>query len=412
VWLSAEQEKGYYYGFANEGLWPLCHVAHTRPTFRRDDFAHYQEVNRKFAEAICDEADSDSPVILVQDYHFALLPKLIRARLPKAVIITFWHIPWPNAESFGICPQRDEILEGLLGSSILGFHTQLHCNNFLDAIDRFFEARIDRERQGVIYQGQTTMVRPYPISIEWPSTWANNAPSVEECRASVFAELGLPANTLLGVGVDRIDYTKGIEERFLAIERLLENYPSLQGRFVFAQLGAPSRTFIGPYRELNLRVDALADRINNRFSVGSYRPIMLLRDHHEPPNVFRYYRAADLCYVSSLHDGMNLVAKEFVSARDDEQGVLVLSSFTGAARELSEALIVNPYDFEEVSAALWAALSMPDEEKIQRMRAMRSYLSKFNVYRWAGRMLIDAAQLRRRAWLSDVLAVGAKQPPT
>ena len=372
LWLSAEEEKGYYYGFSNEGLWPLCHIAHTRPLFRSEDFRQYQAVNRKFAEAVCQEVDSDDPIVLVQDYHFALLPRMIRERLPRATVLTFWHIPWPNSEQFGICPWRDELLAGLLGSSILGFHTQFHCNNFIDSVDRFLESRIDREQNAVVHQGQWTLVRPYPISIEWPSGWLRSVPPVPECRAEVLAELGLLPNALLGVGVDRLDYTKGIEERLLAVERLLERAPSLRGRFSFVQLAAPSRTVIPRYRQLAESVDEIAARVNERFGSGGYRPVILKRAHHEPPTVFRYYRAADVCYVSSLHDGMNLVAKEFVAARDDEQGVLVLSHFTGAARELTEALSVNPYDLEEASAALEAALAMPKEEQRDRMRAMRT----------------------------------------
>ncbi len=404
VWLTPEEETGYYYGFSNEGLWPLSHVAHTRPIFRGEDFKHYQEVNRKFADAVCDEVDVDDPIVLVQDYHFALAPRLIRERLPRSTIITFWHIPWPNAERFGICPWRNELLEGLLGSSILGFHTQQHCNNFIDTVDQFMESRIDREQNAVVHQGLSSLVRPYPISIEWPNRWISTAPSPAECRTGVFAELKLKPDALLGVGVDRLDYTKGVEERLLAVERLLERYPSMRGRFTFVQLAAPSRTIIERYRLLNESVEQVANRINQRFGQDDYRPVIILRSHHEPPTVFRYYRAADLCYVSSLHDGMNLVAKEFIAAREDERGVLILSHFTGAARELAEALIVNPYDLDEASAALWAAVNMPRTEQQDRMRAMRSFIAEFNVYRWAGRMLVDAARLRRRDRLTGRLS--------
>lgn len=404
VWLSKEEEKGYYYGFSNEGLWPLCHVAHARPVFRSEDWRHYQAVNVKFANAVCEEVDSDDPIVMIQDYHFALAPSLIRQRLPRATVIMFWHIPWPNSERLGICPWRREILEGMLGNSILGFHTQFHCNNFIDSVDRYLEARIDREQNAVVRQGQPTLIRPYPISLEWPVHWVNETSSPAECRASVVAELGLKPDALIGVGVDRLDYTKGVEERFLAVERLLERYPAFQGRFSFVQLAAPSRTLIERYRHLNESVEQLAARINERFGRGDYRPIILQRSHHEPPTVFRYYRAADVCYVSSLHDGMNLVAKEFVAARDDERGVLVLSQFTGAARELTEALVVNPYDIEESSSALAMGLNMSIDEQRERMRSMRAFLAEFNVYRWAGRMLVDAARLRRRGRLTGRLA--------
>ncbi|MEO8358489.1 MAG: trehalose-6-phosphate synthase [Vicinamibacteria bacterium] len=406
VWLSPEEEKGYYYGFSNEGLWPLCHVAHNRPLFRSSDWNFYKTVNQKFAAAVCAEAEIEDPIILIQDYHLALAPRMIRQKLPRATVIGFWHIPWPNAERFGICPWREELLDGMLGASILGFHTQAHCNNFLDSVDRYLESRIDRERQAVVQQGRSTQVRAYPISLEWPVRWLNGLPPAPECRNSVLRDLDLPANSLIGVGVDRLDYTKGIEERLLAVERLLELRPEFLGRFVFIQLAAPSRTAIGRYRDLSDSVAAIAAQVNERFGTDSYKPIILKRAHHEPPDVFRYLRAADVCYVSSLDDGMNLVAKEFVAARDDERGVLVLSQFTGAARELTEALVVNPYDLDESAGAMAAALTMPLDEQRARLRSMRAFVAEFNIYRWAGRMLRDAARLRRRDRLTGRLSDG------
>jgi trehalose 6-phosphate synthase len=400
VWLTEQEERGYYYGFSNEGLWPLCHVAHTRPVFRSEDWTQYEAVNRKFANAAVEEVDADDPIILVQDYHFALAPRMIREQLPKATIITFWHIPWPNFERLGICPWAEAILDGMLGSSILGFHTQFHCNNFFDSVDRFLEARIDREFDAVVYGGMRTLVRPYPISIDWPNRWAHATPSAAECRQQLFAKFGLRADARVGIGVDRLDYTKGIEERLQAVERLLDTHPEYQGLFTFIQLAAPSRSTIPEYKATSDRVHDIVERVNRRFGDGPYCPIILREAHHEPPEVFWCFKAADLCYVSSLHDGMNLVAKEFVAARDDEQGVLVLSSFTGASRELAESLIVNPYDLDEAAEALAAALMMPAGEQRVRMHAMRAFVAEFNVYRWAGRMLRDAERLRRRERLS------------
>lgn len=404
VWLTEEEENGYYYGLSNEGLWPLCHVAHTRPVFRAADWQSYVDVNQKFADAVCEEVDSTDPIVLVQDYHFALAPRMIRKRLPRATILTFWHIPWPNPERIGICPWREELIGGLLGSSIVGFHTQQHCNHFLESVDTYMESRIDRETNTVFQAPHRTLVRPYPISIEWPVHWLADLPGREECRSSVRQELGIAPDALLGVGIDRLDYTKGIEERLSAVDELLTRHPEFRGRFTFVQLAAPSRTKIDHYRELAERVDALAARVNEKWRSGNYQPIVLLRSHYEPPTVFRYYRAAELCYVSSLHDGMNLVAKEFVAAREDELGVLVLSQFTGAARDLTEALIVNPYDLRESSDALAAALRMPVAEQRERMQSMRRTVSEFNVYRWAGRMLVDAADVRRRDRMSGRLA--------
>jgi trehalose 6-phosphate synthase len=403
VWLTPEEERGYYYGFSNEGLWPLCHIVHTRPVFRRQDWDLYREINRRFADVACEEAGRDDPIIFLQDYHFAAAPRQVRDRLPRATILTFWHIPWPNAERLGICPWAADLVAGMLGSSILGFHTQAHCNNFLDAVDRYLEARVDRANNAVLHRGLTTLVRPYPISVEWPNHWALQAPPIDECRRSVFDELKLVPDALLGVGVDRLDYTKGIEERFAAIELLLEQFPEYQGRFTFVQLAAPSRTLIGAYRDLNEVVTRVAERVNGRFARGRWRPILLLRGHHEPPAIFRFYRAADVCCVTSLHDGMNLVAKEFVAAREDERGVLILSQFTGAAGELPQALVVNPYDAEQTAQALRTALAMSPEEQHARMRAMRQHVAEFNVYRWAGRMIDDAARLREQGRVVETL---------
>lgn len=397
VWLTPEEEQGYYYGFANEGFWPLCHMAHTRPVFRSEDMEHYRAVNKKFADAVVEEARTENPVILVQDYHFALLPRLIRERLPHATVITFWHIPWPNPESFGICPWREELLQGMLGSSILGFHTRFHCNNFLDTVDRFMETRIDRETSTVTSGGNSTAVRHYPISIEWPSRWLENQPPIEECRRQVRTRLGVPEDLVLGVGVDRLDYTKGILERFRAVERLLESQPRWIGKFSFAQIASPSRSTIEHYRQFDHAVRTEAERINARFARPGYQPLHLIVEHHGPRDVFLYFRAAEICFVSSLHDGMNLVAKEYVAAREDERGVLILSEFTGASRELPEALIVNPYDIDQCAAALRIALEMPKDEQRDRMRSMRNFVREFNVYRWAGRMLVDAARMRQKS---------------
>jgi trehalose 6-phosphate synthase len=407
VWLSKEEETGYYYGFANEGLWPLCHIAHVRPIFRTSDWQQYVAINQRFADAVVKESDSDDPVVLVQDYHFALLPAMIRKSFPKATIITFWHIPWPNPESFGICPWREELLQGMLGSTILGFHTPFHCKNFMETVDRYLETRIEHESSTICHGGQLTMVASYPISIQWPPAWQGTLPPVQQTRAEILHALELPDDHLLGLGVDRMDYTKGILERFMAVERMFELHPELAGRFSFIQIAAPSRSALLKYRDFEASVHELADRINLRFTRDGRLAIILRAEHHEPEQVTRYYRAADVCMVTSLHDGMNLVAKEFVAARDDEGGVLVLSQFTGAAHELYEALIVNPYDVEQTAEALYRALNMPVYEQQERMRSMRALVRDFNVYRWAGRMLLDAARVRQREKLAVRIGHGS-----
>jgi trehalose 6-phosphate synthase len=407
VWLTHAEEQGYYYGFSNEGLWPLCHMAHVRPVFRTSDWDQYVAVNQRFADAVVAEAHSDDPVVLVQDYHFALLPKMVREKLPKATIIMFWHIPWPNPEAFGICPWREELLEGLLGNTLLGFHTPFHCKNFLDTVDRYLEARIEHDASTISYGGELTQVEPYPISIAWPES--DVALDVAQCRRQLRDELGIPPTHQLALGVDRLDYTKGIVERLQATNRLLEQHPELVGKFSLLQIAAPSRSSLDEYQSLDARVRKLALAINEKFDNPSAPPILLRIEHFDEEQLARCYRAADVCVVTSLHDGMNLVAKEFIAARDDELGVLVLSQFTGAARELHEALIINPYHIEQGAQAMHRALTMPEAEQRERMRSMRTLVRDFNVYRWAGLMLLDAARLRRRQRVSEKIHSHSRQ---
>jgi trehalose 6-phosphate synthase len=399
VWLTEEEENGYYEGFSNEGLWPLCHIAHTRPTFRLDDWIHYQRVNRRFADAVLEEMKgTQSPILLAQDYHFALLPKMVKEARPDAAVAIFWHIPWPNAEVFGICPWQRELVEGLLGADLVGFHIQTHCNNFLETVDHAVEAITEWDRFAVNRQGHVTRVRPYPISVASLTTNNGSQPvrSAGEERGALCAELGIEAS-LLAVGVDRLDYTKGIIERFRGVERFLEMNPVYQRRFSLVQIGAPSRTDIPRYKQFLDEVSAEADRINSRFGVGRWRPIVPLLRHHSHQEIARFYRAASLCLVTSLHDGMNLVAKEFIAARDDEQGVLILSSFTGAAHELTDALLVNPYDIQQLADAIHQALDMSSEQQAARMVHLRKTIHEYNIYRWAAHLLSDLTEIRIEA---------------
>src|SRR5579863_2729169 len=396
VWLSKEEEEGYYYGFSNEGLWPLCHIAHTRPLFRGSDWEHYQRANRRFADAVLKEMEGmDHPVLLAQDYHFALLPRMIKKARPDARVAIFWHIPWPNPEAFGICPWQRELVNGLLGADLIGFHIQSHCTNFLQTVDRALESRIDWEHFTVNREEHRTVVKPFPISVEFPesrvSAEAEESTYME--RVALLRELGTDA-AFLGVGVDRVDYTKGIPERFLAIERLLEKYPTYREKFTFLQIGAPSRTHIKRYHDLLAEVEAEAERINWRFQTSKWKPIVFMKRQHSHQEIQRFYRTADLCLVTSLHDGMNLVAKEFVAARQDEQGVLILSRFTGAARELPDALLINPYDIEQMAEAIRHALEMDTEERKTRMQRMRKVVREHNIYRWASTLIAELCEVR------------------
>lgn len=409
VWLTPEEEEGYYYGFSNEGLWALCHLAYVRPAFRLADWNAYQAVNRRFADVVAAEVTGTRPVLLIQDFHFAVLPRLIRARVPGATILLFWHVPWPNAETFGVCPWKREILSHMLASDILGFHTRYHCQNFLATVDRFVECQIDHEHMTVTFHGHVCHVMPYPISIEWPPRWLAGAVDVGTARAHVRMRYGIGESVTLALGVERWDFTKGIVERFQALEVLLAREPELVGRLTLLQIAAPSRSKLPAYQELQRRTLAEAQRINAKFEAGDWRPIALIAEHQEPEQVFELYRAADICIVNSLHDGMNLVAKEFVAARDDDDGVLVLSTFTGASRELVEALLVNPFDITETADAIGAACRMRRDERRERMRLLRRTVKESNVYRWAGRMLTDAARIRQRQALRDAGPIGAAE---
>jgi trehalose-6-phosphate synthase len=397
VWLSKEEEEGYYYGFANEGLWPLCHIAHTRPVFRASDWKRYSEVNRKFRDTLIEEiAAVERPVVLVQDYHFALLPRLIKEKRPDAKVAIFWHIPWPNPEAFGICPWQRELVDGLLGADLIGFHIQSHCVNFIQTVDRVVESRVDWEHFSVLRRDHSTSVRPFPISVAFTET---ETPGLQNAGFSFLERTALLRNldveaTFMGIGVDRVDYTKGILERFLSIERFLEKYPHYQGKFTFVQIGAPSRTHIKRYHDLLGEVEAEAERINWRFQTGKSKPIVFLKRHHTHKEIETFYRAADLCLVTSLHDGMNLVAKEFLAASADGRGVLILSQFTGAARELRDALLVNPYDIDQTAEAIRAAIEMDPEEKQTRAQRMRTLIKEHNIYRWAGRLITDLCEIR------------------
>jgi trehalose-6-phosphate synthase len=390
VALPDDEYRGYYYGFANEGLWPLCHTVDVTPVFRRCDYEMYRAANTRFAAVVANEADGGSPVVLVQDYHFALAPRMLRQRLPHSRMVAFWHIPWPRPRTFRTCPWALDLLEGLLGSDIVGLQTDDDCRNFLGCVEALLGADVDSSEGTVEYQGRVTTVRAYPVGIDCAHDALRSAPSAAVCREQVCRALNLPAGVRLGVGIDRMDYTKGINEKFLAIERLLEVQPELVGRFAFIQVAEPSRDCLAAYRTARAQVIETAERVNARFGTQTVQPILLLEHHHEPADVYRYYRAADFCYVGSLHDGMNLVAKEFVSARDDERGVLVLSQFAGAARQLRAAVLVNPLRIDQSAEAIAGALRMPPIEQTKRMRILRHNVMSFDASWWAGQMVDDA----------------------
>jgi trehalose 6-phosphate synthase len=395
VWLSKEEEEGYYYGFSNEGLWPLCHITHTRPIFRDADWQMYKKVNQKFAESILEELPNKNPFLFIQDYHFTLLGRMIKEKRPDATIALFWHIPWPNSESFSICPYQKEILDGMLGCDLIGFHVQNHCNNFLDTANRLLESRVDAEKFSISQSGKETAVRAFPISVDMAPAAKSFSSKQEELNA-IKKELELDGK-IVAVGVDRIDYTKGISERVLAIDRFLEKYPQYKNKFVFIQLAAPSRTHIKRYHDLMGEIDELIEKKNWKYSDGNWQPIIYLKRHFSPEEIAPYYELADICIVSSLHDGMNLVAKEYVAAKNSLNGVLILSEFTGAARELPEAVLVNPYSIEEFADSIKFAIEMPREERNRRMDKMRDTIKENNIYRWAASIIAELTALKKTA---------------
>lgn len=389
VWLTKEEENGYYYGFSNEALWPLCHIVYTRPIFRESDWNYYQKVNELFARNVLDEIGDKKAFIFIQDYQLALLAKYIKENRNNIVTAQFWHIPWPNAEIFRICPWQEEILEGLLSNDLLGFHIRYHCNNFMDTVAKAVESRVDYEKYEISFNGHTTAVRPFPISVdfdEFNSNAQGQAVTDEVNRLKHNLHL---RDEIIGVGIERFDYTKGIPDRLRAVDRFLEKNPEYLNKLVFIQAGVPSRTHIEAYKSLNEEVDNLVEQINWKYASGWWKPVIMLRENLPQLTLLALRRLANFFVVSSLHDGMNLVAKEFVASRFDEDGVLILSTFTGSARELTDAVLVNPYATDHFAEAIKTAVEMPAEERQRRMKRMRAIVQDDNIYKWAADIISD-----------------------
>src|SRR3990170_3733196 len=389
VWLTKEEECGYYDGFSNEGLWPLCLTTFIRPIFRATDWEMYKTVNQKFADAILEELPAKNPFVFIQDYHFVLLAKMIKAKRPDAIIALFWHIPWPSSEIFLICPYKQEILDGMLNSDLIGFHVQNHCNNFLDTANRLIECRVDMEKFSIRRGNKETLVRSFPISI---NTHIPEPVTSELDRIRKELEL---EDKIVAIGVDRIDHTKGIVERILAIDRFLDKYPQYKNKFVFIQIASPSRTRIDNYRNLINEIDALVEKQNWKHTDGTWKPIIYLKKNLPQEEIYPYYALADIAIVSSLHDGMNLVAKEYVVTKSDLNGVLILSRFTGAARELTDALLINPYAIDEFADTIYMAINMPPDERKKRMANMQKIINDNNIYKWAASIISELTILKK-----------------
>lgn len=396
IWLSKEEEDRYYSGFSNEALWPLCHIVYTRPKFDEEDWNTYKKVNELFAKAVIDEIADRKAFIFIQDYHLALLSRLIKKANKNVITAQFWHIPWPNREAFRICPWQEEILDGLLGNDLIGFHIAYHRDNFIETVERTLECKIDHEKHAITRSGQTTLVHPFPISIDFDqiSEDATKNDVLEEMDI-LKQKFGLGEH-IIGVGIDRIDYTKGIPERLIALDKLFTKYPDYCGRVIFFQLGEPSRIHIKKYRELNAKTDELIETINWKYQREDWRPIIHIKEHLSPTALHAFRKIAHFFIVSSLHDGMNLVAKEFVASRVDEDGVLILSRFTGAARELTEALLINPYATDEFAEKIREAIEMPQAVRKKRMHKLREIVQNNNIYRWAGKLITELSNIEMK----------------
>lgn len=392
--LTKEEDIGYYYGYSNEALWPLSHSVFNRPIFRSEDWKLYEQVNKKIASAIMEEVGNKKAFVWIQDYHFCLLPKYLREMSQNNLTIAqFWHIPWPSYETFRICPQKKDILEGMLANDLMGFQIQYHSNNFLDVLSREIEGKVNNENFSFEKGDHETFIRSYPISIDYEHINEISKSDTAKAETQALAEeFGLFDKKVIA-SIDRIDYTKGLPEKILAIDMLLEKHPELKGKIVFLQSGETSRILIQKYKAINDEINSLVEEINWKYSTDGWKPIIFVKQHLSFKQLLAYYLICDVFVVSSLHDGMNLVAKEFISTRYDEEGMLVLSKFAGAASEFTDSVTINPFDREEFSEGLYNALTMPKEEKTKRMIKMRLIAQENNIFRWAGKILSDLFKL-------------------
>ncbi|MCQ9207446.1 MAG: trehalose-6-phosphate synthase [Omnitrophica bacterium] len=394
IWLNKDEENGYYYGYSNKAMWPLCHMAYTRPAFDEVDWAYYKIVNKKFADTILNVVGNKKAFVWIQDYHLLLLGKLLKEKNKNLLTAHFLHIPWPNTEAFRICPQKREILKGLLANDLLGFHIRYHCANFMETVKLEMEARVDTEKTSVTYGGHEVFIRAFPISVDFEEI-SDAAQSKDTAKAvkKLKDEFSINDGLFVMAGLDRIDYTKGIIEKVRAVDRFFEKFPEYKGKVLFIQKGGLSRMHIPEYKNLNEELNGLVEEVNWKHSTEKWAPILFIRKHMTRKEIIALYKIADACIVSPVHDGMNLVCKEYIAAKKDLNGALILSRFTGAARELDGAIFVNPYSREDFARAIKKAIELPRAEKQKRMRRLRSVVKENNIYKWAGKFLEELKRI-------------------
>ena len=397
IWLTVEEEQRYYNGFSNEGLWPLCHVAHIRPVFRTEDWEAYQQVNQRFAQAAAEESrEAGTETVFINDYHMALVAHELKALRPQMRTAIFWHIPWPHPDRLRICPWRREVMSGLLANDLIAFQLDRDRRNFLTCCRDEFQARVRNGRVHVGKQSARVVTAPIGIDFDRLNDMAGD-PSMAGDIERLRRELAL-TSPVIGVGVDRLDYTKGIPERLEALDRLMERRPELARDLTFAQIGVPSRSAIDSYAGIEREIDEQVASINAKHRRGraDEGPIRYRKIALKSRKLIALFRLADFCIVSSLHDGMNLVAKEFVASRVDGDGVLVLSELAGAAQELTDAVIISPYDIDGFAARLEEAIFMPKGDRRRRMQSMRRIVAGRDVFAWASDILEGLEQDGRR----------------
>ena len=381
LFLKKKELDGFYYGFANQTLWPLCHAVFVKPLFVPSWWEQYTNVNQKFAKAIIEEIGSKEAVVWINDYHLALLPKLLREHNHKLSIGVFWHIPWPTHEIFRICPWRKQLLEGLLGADFIGFHRGYHVDNFVECVRRELGVIVESEPRTVVYKENQTKLSNLPAGIDYHEIREKLDKYKRTTKTLIKRDFGFSCDYLV-IGVDRVDYTKGLIERIEIIDRFLEKYPKYQGKLTYLSIGAPSRVHIPTYKKLNRDIIDAVERVNWKYSAASWQPIHFVNKILPRDRILRYYQLADVCLVTSLDDGMNLVAKEFIICSKPQKSMLVLSKFTGAAKDLKSAILINPYDIEASVDSLHQALTMTSKEKLERNTQMKNVLKENNIYQW------------------------------
>lgn len=407
LWLSEAEVDAYYYGFSNRVLWPLCHEFPELIEDRPGDRAGYRAVNRTFAEAIIERATPDS-IVWLQDYHLGLTPSMVRKSVPDSVTIAqFWHIPWPRPGVFEVCPDGEKLLEGLLGNDILGFHVPRYCETFIESVSQFLpEATVDRSNQVITYAGSETQLIATPMGID-AETHDHRARSLDGSEWQTLRErYDIPAGNRIGVGVDRLDYSKGIPERLAAIERLLECRPEWRGSFTFVQKATPSRTEIPAYDRLGRLVRNEVSRINTRFETRRWRPIVYTEEFLSREHLCALYGRADVMIVSPLLDGMNLVAQEFLAASTDGDGALLLSRGTGAHDSLCEEVFtIDPQDIDSFARRIDDALRTPSAERRSRLQRLRGHVFENDLDAWM------AAQFAAIARQHEPTPADVTEPP-